>query len=103
MGNCCGNPNKTTQPATKPGKITTKDKKNAAAPGPAPAPIKKEDSVQIYGDCFSSETRTLVYALDYCTQKYNYQEVDIFQGEHNDDKYTQSVNPTGQIPTLKHG
>ena len=58
--------------------------------------------MKVWGDYFSSETRTILAILDYCGIMYQFNEVDTFLGEHKEDEYMK-VNPTSQIPTIEDG
>lgn len=89
MGNICGGPNKTSlETASKRAKKPTEKKES------------NEELLTIYGDYFQSETRSILAILDFCGIKYNFNELDIFQGEHESDSYLE-LNPTGQLPTIK--
>jgi len=43
---------------------------------------KEVDVLKVWGDCFNPETLTILASLDYCSQKYEYKEVNMFIGEH---------------------
>ena len=63
---------------------------------------KNENLLTIYGDYFQSETRSILAILDYCGLKYEFNEIDIIQGEHESESYME-INPTGTVPTLREG
>lgn len=63
---------------------------------------KNENILLVYGDYFQSETRSILAILQYSGIKYEFNEIDIFQGEHEDESYIE-INPTGTVPTLKEG
>jgi glutaredoxin len=64
------------------------------------SPAKEE--LRVWGDYFSSDTRTIIAILDYCGINYQFKEVDTFLGEHKEEEYMK-VNPTCQIPTIEDG
>ena len=88
MGNICGGPNKTSL------EVATK-----RAARPKVVRPKNDNLLTIYGDYFQSETRSILAILDYCGLKYDFNEIDIIQGEHESESYME-INPTGTVPTL---
>ena len=86
MGNCCGNPN-THSLEVPAGGLRKTDK-----------PIE----LIIYGDFTQVESRILYSALDFCQVNFVYENIETKNGEHMDENYL-SINPLGQVPTIKHG
>ena len=58
--------------------------------------------LMIWGDYFSSETRTILVMLRMCDVKHEAKIIDQFLGEHKKQEYL-NINPTGQIPMLTEG
>ncbi len=56
---CCGNPNVNNQSSN----------------------IEKRQKIKIFGECFQTETRTILASLSFCGIDFEYTEVDTFTGE----------------------
>lgn len=102
MGLCCGGVKKGGKP----------DGKYKPEPEAIPKILKKGESAaskgdkkgcQIWGDSFDSQTLALLACLDYCHESFQYNEVNMFTGEHTEDTFVEEVNPTGLVLTLKNG
>lgn len=55
--------------------------------------------MQVAGHHFNSDTRTVLTLLDISGVEYEFTEVDIFLGQHQDVKYL-AKNPVGSIPMI---
>jgi len=53
----------------------------------------------VYGNHFNSDTRTVLTLLLISGIDFDFEEVDIFLGEHKEVSYL-TKNPCGQIPTM---
>ena len=53
----------------------------------------------MYGHHFDSNTRTVLTLLEISALPYDFEEVDIFTGGHQDVKYL-AKNPSGSIPMI---
>ena len=53
---------------------------------PSQVPEKKKP-LRVYGNHFNSDTRTILTLLDISGIKYEFEEVDIFKGEHREEEY----------------
>ena len=51
-----------------------------------PVPEKKRP-LKVYGNEFNSDTRTVLTLLDISGIDYEFEEVDIFKGEHREEEY----------------
>ena len=58
-----------------------------------------EKKLRVYGNAFNSDTRTILTLLEISGVKFNYVEIDIFQGKHQEEEYL-SKNPCGTIPMI---
>ena len=58
--------------------------------------------LNIYGDFFNPDTRTILAVVDIAGVSYNFNLVDHLAKENTKEPYT-SVNPTGQIPMISQG
>ena len=56
----------------------------------------------VYGDYFTSETRTLMNIIKLGDVKCEFTEVDLFKGDHKKEQYLK-LNPTGSLPTISEG
>ena len=61
--------------------------------------MEKKRPLKVYGHHFNSDTRTVLTLLDISGVNYEFEEVDIFQGKHQDAGYLEK-NPTGSIPMI---
>lgn len=48
---------------------------------------EKKKPLRVYGNHFNSDTRTILTLLDISGIKYEFEEVDIFKGEHQEPEY----------------
>ena len=78
---CCGNPNQNSLNSN----------------------TEKSQKIKIYGDCFQTETRTMLASLSFCGIHLEYSEVNTFSGENQKESFTDDINPTGQVPTIIQG
>ena len=69
---------------------------------PVPPPGAGTGTLTIYGDYFSSDTRTLLCLVYIAGVPHQFNEIDTFQGDHKKDSYT-LINPTQQIPMITEG
>lgn len=56
----------------------------------------------VYGDFFSTETRTLMTIIKMGDVKHEFTEMDQFKGDHKKEQYLK-LNPTGSLPTITEG
>ena len=63
-----------------------------------PQPEKRRP-LKVYGNHFNSDTRTILTLLDIEGGEYEYEEIDIFRGEHQESEYLE-LNPLGTIPMI---
>ena len=61
--------------------------------------VEVKKKIKVYGNSFNSDTRTIRTLLDISNTEYDYEEIDIFMGEHQKDKYL-AKNPSGSIPMI---
>ena len=59
----------------------------------------KTKKIQVYGHYFNSDTRTIMALLEISGVEHEFNEVDIFTGEHQDIMYL-AKNPSGTIPMI---
>ena len=72
------------------------EKPNTASGKPQPEPKKP---LKVYGHHFNSDTRTVLTLLDISGTDYEFEEIDIFKGKHQEAMYL-AKNPLGTIPMM---
>ena len=56
----------------------------------------------VWGDFFSSETRTIMTMIRMADLKHEFHEIDQFKGDHKTEDYLK-LNPIGTLPTVTEG
>ena len=93
MGVCGENPSGPDQEAS----TSSVSNRNKPLSSISSAPPPKK--LKVYGHAFNSDTRTILTLLDISKIEYDYEEIDIFMGKHQEEKYLK-INPTGSIPVV---
>ena len=60
------------------------------------------NKIKIWGDYFSSDTRTLLAILETSGVQYDFQLISMLNEEHKQQSYL-TINPSGQIPLVTEG
>ena len=61
--------------------------------------LEKQKILEVYGDHFDADTRSILTIMEISNKPYNFKEVNTFLGQHRQLDYL-SLNPTGQIPLI---
>ena len=70
-----------------------------AEPSQVPQNTEERKPIQVFGDKFDPDTRTVCALLEMANARYEFKEVDQFKGQHKDFEYL-SLNPTGSVPLI---